>query len=143
MAAGMGTDMVSVHRPTGEYMMISPAVINILGYNPEELLGTDPYLLMHPDDKERVWEESHSFVLDNKIKTISESRFRKKDGKYMWLRCETIPQVDTRGQVISLLCISQDITEIIMLREQLQHKEQLVKEHEQMKDYIHAFTPVS
>lgn len=143
MAGGMGTDMVSVHQPTGEYMMISPAVVTVLGYTPQELLGTDPYLIMHPEDKERIWEEAHSEVIGNKKKVISESRFMRKDGRYMWMRCETIPQMDVNGKVISLLCISQDITEIVMLREQLKHKEQLVKEHQQMTDYIQAFTPVS
>lgn len=143
MVGGVGTDMVSVHQPTGQYMMISPAVVTVLGYTPEELLGSDPYDIMHPDDRERIWEQLHTQVLQDRRKAVSESRLMRKDGRYMWMRCETIPQLDTRGKVISLLCISQDITEIVLLREQLRHKEQLVREHQQMTDYIQNFTPVS
>jgi PAS domain-containing protein len=50
LLAERSTDVISRHDPTGRYTYLSPASAGVFGYAPEELLGRDPYDLIHPDD---------------------------------------------------------------------------------------------
>ena len=47
---GNSWDVISLHDPDGRYLYCSPAVTEQLGYRPDELIGTDPFVLIHPDD---------------------------------------------------------------------------------------------
>jgi PAS domain S-box-containing protein len=52
------SDLVCLHEPDGRYLYISPSWRRLLGYEPEDLLGTDPYDLFHPEDLERIRSEA-------------------------------------------------------------------------------------
>lgn len=45
---------MSVHDREGKYLYVSPSVSSILGYQPEELVGTNPRSLIHADDQSKV-----------------------------------------------------------------------------------------
>jgi len=54
------SDLVCLHEPDGRYLYISPSCRRLLGYEPEDLLGTDLYDLFHPEDLERIRSEAHA-----------------------------------------------------------------------------------
>ncbi len=56
-------EMVTIHAPDGTYVWVSPGSIGLLGLAPEELLGRDPYDLIHPEDIPHV-EQAHRRLLD-------------------------------------------------------------------------------
>lgn len=137
-------DMVSVHKPTGTFLMVSPDVIRILGYIPEELLGNNPYEYMHPDDRNRFQYEYHMPMLEDKKPRVVEVRYKRKDGKYIWLRTDMQPQLSLNDEIISLLCTSRDVTEIMLIKEEMNRKVQLLeKENEAIKDHFKTFPPLS
>ncbi len=65
---------------------VSPSVKEIAGYDPEDLIGKDPFKFYHPDDVEKVrkYRQSH---IDKTVKPSDTVifRYRKKDGSYTWL----------------------------------------------------------
>lgn len=104
-------DLVAQHNLDGTYSYLSPSVYNLLGYEPEELLGKNPYNLFHPDDLERIRKESHERALSGDVVTNIEYRIRRKDGEYIWFETNTKPILNDEGDVIKLQTHSQDISE--------------------------------
>lgn len=106
------SDVICVHDPNGCYRSITRSVVAILGYSPEELIGTSPYCYFHPDDIERIRKDSHNRALSGESSdTRIEYRFRKKDNSYVWLETQTTPMFDSFGYVTQLLTVSRDISE--------------------------------
>ena len=103
-------DLVCLHDADGTYEYVSPSVTDILGYTPEELIGVNPYTLFHPDDLQKVEEESHNPAkADQKIRSI-QYRIKRKDGKYIWFETSTEPITNGNGEVEKLRTGSRDIT---------------------------------
>lgn len=91
------TDLVCLHEPeSGRYLYVSPSVRRLLGYEPEELLGRDPYDLVHPEDVERLRTAVHTEVLRGVPAVSTTYRMRRKGGDYAWL--ETVIQQIADGE---------------------------------------------
>jgi diguanylate cyclase (GGDEF)-like protein/PAS domain S-box-containing protein len=86
LLADNATDVVTLHDPTSLYRYVSPSVQSLLGYVPEELLGTPSADLVHPEDLPGIAEQIAALVGDEML--TLEYRMRHKDGHYEWL--ETI-----------------------------------------------------
>ena len=105
------SDLVCLHEPDGRYLYISPSCRRLLGYEPEELLGTDPYDLFHPGDLERIRTEAHEKALEGQGAVSVIYRIRKKSGEYTWFETLTEPILDEDGEVVRLQTSSRDVSE--------------------------------
>ncbi len=105
------SDLVCLHEPDGRYLYISPSCRRLLGHEPEDLLGTDPYDLFHPDDLERIRTEAHDKALEGQAAVSVTYRIRKKSGEYTWFETLTEPILDEGGQVVRLQTSSRDVSE--------------------------------
>jgi PAS domain S-box-containing protein len=77
-------DYVVLVTDLGTIDYVSPAVERLLGYTPDELIGTDAFEHVHPDDVEQV-EEDFETKLDNPgVETSVTYRVRASDGEYRW-----------------------------------------------------------
>lgn len=104
-------DMICLHDTDGSYRYVSPACKTLLGYEPSDLIGRNPYDLFHPDDIDRIRTDSHDPSLQgNRIDRLN-YRIRRKDGRYVWFETDTVPIRDELGMVVRLLTTSRDITE--------------------------------
>ncbi len=84
------SDVVSLVRH-GRLAWVSPSVTRAFGWTPEELVGADPFELVHPEDVEALtgaWLPAEGPVLGRR-----RYRLRRKDGEYHW--------VDSEGRLIS------------------------------------------
>ncbi|NTU50159.1 MAG: PAS domain S-box protein [Desulfobulbaceae bacterium] len=103
-------DMLSRHAMDGTYTYLSPSCQNLLGYTPQELLGVNPYLMVHPDDISRV-QKAHFKVVKNQTTDLSVYRFKRKDGQYIWVETNNKTVADPfTGELLEFVCISRDIT---------------------------------
>lgn len=57
MVAENVPDIIYSLNAKGEFLSLSPAVKQSMGYKPEELLGTSVFNVIHPDDRPRVMKE--------------------------------------------------------------------------------------
>jgi PAS domain S-box-containing protein len=105
------SDLVCLHEPDGRYLYISPSCRRLLGYEPEDLLGTDPYDLFHPEDLERIRYEAHEKALDGQGAISVTYRIRKESGGYTWFETLTEPILDESGEVVRLQTASRDVSE--------------------------------
>lgn len=124
-----GIAFICLHQANGVFIQLSPSCKRITGYNPEELIGKNPYDFFHPDDKETIETDSHLPLLELKESTTTiEYRFRKKEGQYLWLRTTTHILKNKEGEVEYLLSVSEDITEVRKKQELLGKEEVLLEE---------------
>ncbi|MBD3382729.1 MAG: PAS domain S-box protein [candidate division Zixibacteria bacterium] len=118
------TDMVSTHSATGEYLYVSPACRQLLGYEPDELIGHSAYEFFHPDDFEKI-QNSHHTILEKPEAFQVQYRIRKKDGSYIWFETSSSMMRDEEsGEPLQITAISRDISHRKRIEEELRAREE-------------------
>ncbi|WP_414550336.1 EAL domain-containing protein [Anabaena sp. CCY 0017] len=113
-------DLVCLHDLNGQYLYVSPSCEFLLGYSHDEMLKQDIYSFIHPDDRDRIYQEIHTTVVGEKPTPIT-YRTLQKQGNYIWFETLTKPIVDNTGQIVQLQTTSRDVTERIQVQNQLKH----------------------
>ena len=105
------TDMISLHSTEGKYLYVSPSCKKLLGYEPVELIGLNPYTLYHPEDVKEIMNVYNS-LLEHSDNYLISYRIKNKNGQYKLLETnnKTIRD-DITGEALQILCISRDISE--------------------------------
>ncbi len=114
-------DLVCLHDPDGRYLYVSPSCQTLLGYDSAELLGQNPYQFFHPEDCDRIQQESHAAVLAGKARPVT-YRMRHRDGHYVWFETLTKAIHDAQGQLVNLQTTSREVTKRIQFQEQLRYE---------------------
>jgi PAS domain S-box-containing protein len=103
------SDMISAHAPDGTYRFVSAAARDLLGYEPNELVGTWAYDYFHPDDVPKV-SGVHRSVLDGAPATVV-YRLRRKSGDYTWVETTTRIVDDEDGETCEIVCCTRPARE--------------------------------
>ncbi len=93
------------------FSYVSPQVEAILGYTPEELIGTSPYDLMAPDEAERVRRVFQEIKQSPTVITGMVNVNLHKDGYEVVLETGGVPVLDEDGQLIGYRGVDRNITE--------------------------------
>jgi len=111
-------DMITMVEADGELGPPSPAVRDILGYEPGEYAQMDRMSLIHPDDRERVNETLRSLLQGG---PPVELRFRvpHADGHWVVLESHARGMTDPEGRPSGLVAVSRDVTKKVTLEEAL------------------------
>jgi PAS domain S-box-containing protein len=101
-------DAIMLTQADGIILYLSPACKNVLGYEPNELIGKVPWII-HPDDLEKVQKVFQS-ALTSKVNETLEYRILTKQGETKWVNhaFSQIWENDKLKQIVSNLT---DITE--------------------------------
>ncbi|WP_246041660.1 PAS domain-containing sensor histidine kinase [Robertmurraya kyonggiensis] len=96
-------DMLFIVDKNRHLVYATPSCYKTTGYNPEELLDRDLFLMLHPDDKEYMLQR-HKNLLDSQKKNSTEYRIITKGGEIRHFECKTTPLPDTENylQVVSV-----------------------------------------
>ncbi len=105
------SDLIALHEVDGTYKFVSHASKDLLGYEPEELIGKNPYDLIHADDIDRLRAIPHKQVLEGLPNDKVEYRIRHKNGHFRWMQSYTKPIFNDQGKVDTFQTSSRDITE--------------------------------
>ena len=105
------SDLVCLHDPDGVYQYLSPSVRKLLGYEPGELIGTQPVDRVHPDDRGTVVAALHSVGASGTPTQEFSYRVRRRGGAYVWFESVYTAITGADGVVIQLQSSSRDITE--------------------------------
>lgn len=79
------TDIISILDENGTFQYQSPSINEILGHDPDSLIGEDAFDYIHPDHRERIWDEFKTAItdLDSNPKVVY--NFKAADGSWRWL----------------------------------------------------------
>ena len=95
----------------GKHVFSNSTIENILGYKPEEIVNTDCFLLMHPDERDRV-KEFVQYHMGNKIGWRNYSiAWLHKDGSVRYLESNADPFFNEKGELMGYRGADRDITE--------------------------------
>ncbi len=94
----------------GVYTYTSPQVRNLLGYEPEEVLGRTPFELMPPGEAQRVRGIFRTAVAQQRPLSSLENTNLHKDGWPVILETSGVPFYDAQGRLAGYRGIDRDIT---------------------------------
>ncbi|MEQ8190196.1 MAG: PAS domain S-box protein [Candidatus Eremiobacterota bacterium] len=104
------TDMISRHTPEGIFLYVSPSCHTLLGYNPDEMIGTSTYDYVHPEDIHKV-SLSHITILEKPVIYTVTYRFLCRNGEYIWFETTSHSIFDEKtGIITEIQTSSRDIT---------------------------------
>lgn len=127
MLTDNASDLICLHDLDGTYEYVSPSCYRVLGYTPDEMLGTDPYGYFHPDDRERIRSGSHDLIINDLEETTITYRIQQKCGEYIWLETHNSVVVDDENQPTHLITVSHDVTDRIQMENQLRESRRFLQ----------------
>jgi PAS domain S-box-containing protein len=130
----------------GIYTYASQRVRDILGYEPEEVIGKTPFDLMPPEEAKRVARIFKTFIYSQTPFSFVENINRHKDGKMVVLETSGVPFFDAKGTIRGYRGIDRDITarkkaeeEIMKLNQSLrQRASELENAYKDMESFSFA-----
>jgi two-component system, sensor histidine kinase and response regulator len=84
LLADNARDMIVCVGMDGARRYVSPACRELLGYAPEEMIGTAAAAAVHPEDRAR-WQEHIALLARGLAEPFCSYRLRRKDGDYVWV----------------------------------------------------------
>jgi PAS domain S-box-containing protein len=111
----------------GRYTSASGKVHQILGYEPEELIGKTPFELMPEDEAKRVGEAFEKIASRKKPIVDLENWNLTKDGERVCLLTNGVPILDEEGDLQGYRGVDKDITERKRAEEALAHERDLLQ----------------
>jgi len=133
------SDMISILSPGGEILFESPSIKNVLGYEIDELVGSQSFAIIHPDDAEDRKKILETVASDPAFVIQKEFRFKHKDGSWRFL--ETVSRLfeDEENNLRGVLINSRDVTQRKMDEEKLRlYMTKLEKSNRELQDFAYV-----
>lgn len=103
------SEVITIYEADGTIRYISPSVKNILGYDPEELIGIKGRTHVNEEDIHKSRSMFKSILENSGESQTIQYRFQKKDGEWIWLEAtgkNLLSDASVRGIVVN----ARDIT---------------------------------
>jgi PAS domain S-box-containing protein len=109
--ANNATDVLAGYRADGTFTYLSPAIRQVLGYAPDELIGRKTFDMMHMDDVAGVLAQFHAYV-ENPRSGPPRIQYRAwhKDGRVLWLEAHPRAFFGPDGALVEFQDVVRDIT---------------------------------
>lgn len=104
------TDLVWEVDSDGIYTYVSPRAYELIGYRPEELVGTDSFDLVPDEDRARIRKNFGKLLANKEQLHGAERRFVGKQGQMVILERNAIPIIDAEGNAVGIRGVDRDIT---------------------------------
>lgn len=119
----------------GVYTYASDKSRDLLGYEPEEIIGKTPFDFMPEDEAKRVASEFAVIVRERRCFKIDNVN-RKKDGSLIVLETNGAPLLDNQGNFCGYHGFERDITDRVHLIEEKKAVEELKKSRDELAEKV-------
>jgi PAS domain S-box-containing protein len=120
------TNVIMVTQPDGIISYLSPSCIDVLGYLPEDLVGTNP-VIFHPDGAEKV-QQALTRAMKGKKGSGFEYRILTKQGEIKWIS-HSWSSIFIHNTLQSVVSVISDITERKMIEEEIKKLNENLMRH--------------
>ncbi|MBD2504512.1 PAS domain S-box protein [Anabaena azotica FACHB-119] len=93
----------------GRYIKVNPAYANITGYEPEEMVGMEWQVTVHPDDQEKMIVAYQQMLKNGKVEI--EARAMRKDGSAFDKQVVMVKAYNQQQEFIGHYCFMKDISD--------------------------------
>jgi PAS domain S-box-containing protein len=139
LVTDFSSDLIATHRLDGTITYVSPSVQRMLGFTPEEVLGTSAFKLISREDRERVSDEYRAGIVQRQETTKMEYRLVRKDGSTIWVEAAGTPIKGSDGRISQALTTSRDITHRKAIeRERELYNEELVRMNRELDQFAYV-----
>ncbi|WKZ33038.1 MAG: PAS domain S-box protein [Thermodesulfobacteriota bacterium] len=104
------SDWVWETDPEGAYTYVSPKVLELLGYRPEEVAGRNRFDFMAPDEAQCMRAAFSEIAAVRKPFSLVEIRKTRKDGRMVIIETSGAPILDPNGSLLGYRGVDRDIT---------------------------------
>jgi diguanylate cyclase (GGDEF)-like protein/PAS domain S-box-containing protein len=102
------------------FLYVSPSVVQVLGWTPEELMSMEPFGHVLPEDLPGLAAIANENLKPGVEASIATARMRKKDGTIIWMEVTArVVRDPTTGEPKEAVIVMRDITERKLMEEQL------------------------
>jgi PAS domain S-box-containing protein len=123
MIANIG-DVIGIMGTDGTMKYKSPNIEKWFGWKPEDLIDTDGWETVYPDDIERLQNEFYALLGKDNASTTLEYRYKCKDGTYTWIELTATNRVND-PTINGILLNYHDISERKRAEENLQQSQKM------------------
>jgi len=113
------TDFIWELDTQARFLYVSPQAKQLLGYEPEELIGTSGFDLMPPDEAKKIEAQFSEYVEQGLPFRNLQNINLHKDGHKVYLESNGEPFFDDSGRLLGYRGSDRDITERIKMEEQI------------------------
>ena len=118
------SDFISIHNTDWNFTYASPSIKNILGFEPEDVIGIVGFDLVHPEDLLKTIENCIKPIVLEKKETQFRFRMVSKNGIYKWVEMYSKPVIDSKGEISSIICSTRDVSEQVEAEHKLRESEE-------------------
>lgn len=121
-------DVIYSLTPKGEISYLSPKFSDLLGYKISDFMGKSFSLLMHPDDVKHSIEVFQQGLESDQRESGFEFRMRHEEGHYCWFVSHSSAILDDSGNVMEIVGVAHDITEMKKILDDLELANETLRE---------------
>jgi PAS domain S-box-containing protein len=119
LLAENSNDVISLHNLSGDFLYASPAIYELSGYMPEEVLGKKLIDFFHEEDISKMRDQLDS-IMHSDQRMRFEYRFRKKNGELIWIETSGKLLYDNDSQEpTEIVAVTRDATDRIIKDQQI------------------------
>jgi PAS domain S-box-containing protein len=104
------SDMIWETNIQGKYTYVSPQFEKLLGYKPEEVVGTSPFSYIRNDNMPAIINQSDAIVAQGVAFSSLVNKYIHQDGSILYFETSGVPVTDVHGRLSGYRGISRDIT---------------------------------
>jgi PAS domain S-box-containing protein len=126
MSAALESAVEGISRldAQGRYLAVNSAYVNLVGYEPEEMIGMEWQRTVHPEDQANML-AAYQYMLDNG-KVEVESRGIRKDGSVFYKQLVMVTTYDKQQQFLGHYCFAKDISDRKLAEQQIREQAALL-----------------
>jgi two-component system cell cycle sensor histidine kinase/response regulator CckA len=117
-------DLISLHDDAGAFIYASPSALQLLGFEPAELVGRSVYDLVVEDDLDIV-RQAHASIMLREGRQPAVYRARRRDGSIVWLETTARRALDETSGQPRIVAVTRDITERRAFEHQLMQMQKM------------------
>jgi len=131
-------DAISLIDPHGEVLYASASTTDVLGYQPEELVGQNGWDLIHPEDLAQSQRVLQKVISEPAGPIRWHSRVRRKDGTYSWVE-STVSNLLVEPDVQAILVNQRDINaRRVVEAESHQHASRVARSSLEIEEFAYT-----
>lgn len=125
-------DMVTETDAGGRFTYLSAACLDVLGYEPDALVGTQPLELHHPDDVEGFRSELREGARSERPFQVAPHRLRHRDGSWVWVEATGVVYREPGGESRTI-GVARDISARLIAEEERRELDERMRRSQKLE----------